>query len=203
MAVYVVWVPALNFQGPATLQKNGSDAAKLIPDSRVRFYSDPKDLAGAAYGKVMKIPHGAPAWDIYFVFGANIGWRDEPPKPWYWMHQLWDMDPKLLLNGPVFFERVKQQLSDGSHSNSGALCASPEGSTSDRRSLEQGGILAGCPRPRCVLRCPARRKTLSFSSAQIRVLERKTRNGTDLRLQPDIIHGTGARVDLGSSPRAV
>jgi hypothetical protein len=114
LAVYVVWLPVLNPQDPATLQKNGTDAAKLIPDPRVRFYSDPKDFTGAAYGKLMKVQHSSPAWDIYFLFGADAQWRNEPPEPQYWMHQLWTMNPKLLLKGPVFFEHVKKQL-DSSH----------------------------------------------------------------------------------------
>ena len=109
----MVWLPVLNLQGPETLQKNGAAAAKLIPDPRVRFYSDPRDGTGAAYGKLMKVPHGSPAWDIYFVFGMDAQWRNEPPKPQYWMHQLWEMDPKLLLKGPIFFEHVKKLLEQG------------------------------------------------------------------------------------------
>jgi hypothetical protein len=110
LAIYVVWLPMLNPQGPAVLQKNGVEAAKLIPDPRARFYSDPRGLTGAAYGKLMKVPHGSPAWDIYFVFGQDAQWKNGPPKPQYWMHQLWGMNPMLLLKGPILFEHVKKLL---------------------------------------------------------------------------------------------
>jgi hypothetical protein len=110
LADYVVWVPTLNFQSPLTLEKNAEDAAKLIPDERTRFYSDPMDITGAAYGKIMNIRNGSPAWDIYFVFGAEARWGGEPPKPDFWMHQLWGVDSKLLLNGPVLFEHVKKLI---------------------------------------------------------------------------------------------
>ena len=110
MVVYVVWLPALSFQTPSKLQENGVEAAKIIPDMRARFYSDPKEFTGAAFGKLLNIPNGAPAWDIYFAFDPDARWENELPKPYYWMHQLWGMDPKLLLNGPVFFEHVKKLL---------------------------------------------------------------------------------------------
>lgn len=117
MAVYVVWLPALNFQSPSTLQKNGAGAAKLIADPRVRFYSDPKGVTGTAYGKRMNIAESSPAWDIYFVFGVDVRWGNEPPRPDYWMHQLWGLDPKLLLDGPVFCEHVKKLLEQFRHSS--------------------------------------------------------------------------------------
>lgn len=110
LAVYVVWLPVLGRQSPATLQKNAAKAAKLIPDPRVRFYSDPKSLVGAAYARLLEAPDRSPVWDIYFVFGADARWGSEPPKPQFWMHQLWGMDPKLLLQGPIFFEHVKKLL---------------------------------------------------------------------------------------------
>lgn len=110
LAVYVVWLPVLNPQYPVTLQKNGAEAAKLIRNPRVQFESDPRDVTGTAYGKVMKVSHGAPAWDIYFVFDADAQWKSEPPKAQLWMHQLWGMNPNLLLKGPIFFEHVKEQL---------------------------------------------------------------------------------------------
>jgi hypothetical protein len=116
LAVYVVWLPALNSQSPAELQKNGAEAAKLIDDPRVRFYVDPRGFSGTAYGKLMNIPRGSPAWDIYFAFDGNAKWKDQPPKPQYWMHQLWGMDPKLLLKGPVFFEHAKKLLGEARNS---------------------------------------------------------------------------------------
>src|SRR5713226_5981535 len=42
LAVYVVWVPLLNLQDPARLQKNAHRYASLLPSGpRVTHYSDP------------------------------------------------------------------------------------------------------------------------------------------------------------------
>lgn len=106
----MVWLPALNSQSPSALEKNGAEGAGLISDPRVRFYVDPKEVLGTAYGKLMHIPDGSPAWDIYFAFGPDAQWRNKPPKPDFWMHQLWGVNPKLLLNGPVFLDHVKRLL---------------------------------------------------------------------------------------------
>jgi hypothetical protein len=41
-----------------------------------------------------------PAWDVYFVFGPEARWDDQPPAPTYWMHQLGRAAPEdLRLDG--------------------------------------------------------------------------------------------------------
>ena len=110
---YVVWLPLLNIQSPATLQRNAHRYEKLIPgNARVLHYADPEGYSGKAYGPVIKIPYGAPAWDVYFAFSAEAEWGEEggPPTPDHWEHQLGGMPPERRLDGPRFSEQVKKLL---------------------------------------------------------------------------------------------
>jgi len=111
LAVYVVWVPLLNLQDPATLQRHAHQYASLIPPGpRVTHYSDPEAYAGKKYGAIIGVPYGAPAWDVYFAFDANARWGDTPPTPNYWEHQLGGMPQDKYLDGPRFAEEVRKLL---------------------------------------------------------------------------------------------
>lgn len=113
LVTYVVWLPVLNFQNPATLQRNSHRYEKLIPgDSRVLHYADPEGYSGKEYGRIVEIPYGAPAWDIYFTFDAAVEWGAEPPTPTYWEHQLGGLPGNKRLNGPRFAEQVRKLLTD-------------------------------------------------------------------------------------------
>lgn len=111
LAVYVVWVPLLNLQDPATLQRHAHQYAKLIPPgSRVTHYSDPGAYAGKAYGPILSVPYGSPAWDVYMAFGADVRWGNTPPAPAYFEHQLGGLPPEKLLDGPRFAGEVSKLL---------------------------------------------------------------------------------------------
>ncbi len=113
LATYVVWLPVLNFQNAATLQRNAHRYAKLLPPGpRVLHYSDPEGYSGKEYGKIVGVPYGAPAWDIYFAFGADVQWQDGAPAPTYWEHQLGGMDRSRRLNGPRFADEVRKLLAE-------------------------------------------------------------------------------------------
>src|SRR5712692_5342228 len=89
LAVYVVWVPLLNFQDAARLQKNANRYASLLPPGpRATHYIDPGAYVGKKYGALLDVPYGAPAWDVYLAFPAGAHWGDTPPRPSYWEHQL-------------------------------------------------------------------------------------------------------------------
>ena len=101
----------LNFQNPATLQRNAHRYEGLIPgNERVLHYSDPEGYSGKEYGKIVEIPYGAPAWDIYFAFGADVRWEDAAPAPTYWEHQLGGLPGAKRLDGPRFSGEVKKLL---------------------------------------------------------------------------------------------
>ena len=66
--------------------------AQTIRDARVRHFYDPREthLAGHAFAKGILYADAGPAWDIYFFYDKESEWRDGPPRPVEWMHQLWD-----------------------------------------------------------------------------------------------------------------
>lgn len=107
LAAYVVWLPVLNYQDAPTLQKNARRYHNRIPDPRALHYTDPEGYTGKAYGAIMEIPHGAPAWDIYFVFDAQVQWGEKPPRPTEWMHQLGRVDPSRRLDAKRMAEIVR------------------------------------------------------------------------------------------------
>jgi hypothetical protein len=109
LAVYVIWVPLLNFQDAARLQKNANRHASLLPPrSRAIHCIDPGAYKGKRYGAIIGVPYGAPACDVYFAFGADVHWNETLPTPNYWEHQLGTMHK--FLDGPRFAEEVRKLL---------------------------------------------------------------------------------------------
>ncbi len=49
------------------------------------------------------------AWDVYLLFPPGAEWKDEPPTPSHWMHQL-PLDPKRRFNGDTLATEVKKLL---------------------------------------------------------------------------------------------
>ncbi len=111
LVVYVVWVPLLNLQDPATLQRHAHQYATLIPPGqRTTHYSDPEAYSGKRYGPILGVPYGSPAWDVYLVFSADARWGETAPTPAYWEHQLGGLDSARYLDGPRFAEEVRKLL---------------------------------------------------------------------------------------------
>jgi hypothetical protein len=111
LVAYVIWVPLLNLQDSATLQRHAHEYAKLLPGSaRVTHYSDPQANTGKSYGPIIGVPYGAPAWDVYLAFAADAHWGDAPPTPSYWEHQLGGLPSSKFLDGPRFAEEVRKLL---------------------------------------------------------------------------------------------
>jgi hypothetical protein len=110
LVAYVVWLPVLNYQDATTLQKNGQKESGRRPGSRSIHYTDPQGYSGKEYGKIMEIPYGAPAWDIYFACAPDGRWEDGPPPPTYWEHQLGGLPGNKRLDGPRFADAVRELL---------------------------------------------------------------------------------------------
>lgn len=111
LAVYVVWLPVLNFQDEATLQRNGQKESIRVADSRATHYIDPDGFAGRQYSPILNIPYHGPAWDVYLAFGADVRWEDHVPTPTIWMHQGGDgMDRTRRLDGRKFATEIQQLL---------------------------------------------------------------------------------------------
>lgn len=111
LAVYAVWVPLLNLQDPATLQRHAHQYANLIPAGpRTTVYTDPQAYSGRKYGPILGVPYGAPAWDVYLAFGPDARWGENAPTPAHWEHQLGGMPASNYLDGPRFAEEARKLL---------------------------------------------------------------------------------------------
>ena len=68
--VYVVWEPMLGAR-----RHHADDAMELISDSRVQHYWNDDFIVGEHF----KDHHfGRTAWDIYFLYGPEAVWQEEP-----------------------------------------------------------------------------------------------------------------------------
>lgn len=64
-------------------------AAKKYKDGRVMHFYDPHQLSGRALAQ--SLGHsGKVAWDMYLFYPSGAQWRDLPPAPRIYMHQLRD-----------------------------------------------------------------------------------------------------------------
>src|SRR5712692_5701558 len=110
LAVYVVWIPVLNFQDEATLQRNGQKESSRVPDSRAIHYTDPNGFSGKQYSTILNFPYHAPAWDVYLAFGADARWDDHAPVPSDWMYQGEGFDRARLLDGHKLANEIQKFL---------------------------------------------------------------------------------------------
>jgi hypothetical protein len=110
LAVYVVWIPVLNFQDEATLQKNGLKESTRVPDPRAIHYIDPYGFSGKQFSPVLNFPYHSPAWDVYLAFGPEVRWDDRVPSPTDWMFQGEGFDRARLLDGRRLAEKVQKLL---------------------------------------------------------------------------------------------
>jgi len=119
LAVYVVWIPVLNFQDEATLQKNGLKESSRVPDSRAIHYTDPNGFSGKQYSPVLNVLYHSPAWDVYMAFGPGVRWDDRAPAPTDWMYQGEGLDRSRLLDGHKLAAHVQRLLASAGPTSSG------------------------------------------------------------------------------------
>jgi len=110
LAVYVVWIPVLNFQDEPTLEKNGLKESSRLSDSRAIHYTDPRGFSGKEYSSILNFPYHSPAWDVYLAFGPEARWDSHPPSPIDWMYQGEGFDRSRLLDGRRMAIEVKKLL---------------------------------------------------------------------------------------------
>jgi hypothetical protein len=86
VSLSVIWIDMLPTDNAEQAQK----MANTIRDPRVRHFHDPRAsrLAGRAFARGLLSPAAGPAWDIYMFYEKGQEWRDGPPRPVEWMHQL-------------------------------------------------------------------------------------------------------------------
>lgn len=93
----------LPFDGEASVPK----ATKLLPDNRVVHFWDGAQTLGKAYKPILEIDQTA--WDVYLLYPPDAEWKEQPPKPVYWMHQL-GVEKGQPLDGEILAGEVKKLL---------------------------------------------------------------------------------------------
>ena len=113
LQTFVVHVPRMN---PPPTEKDVPQAAKLLRNDHVQHYWN----ASGSFGRELSDGLGLRvdgeavyAWDVWLVYGPDAVWDGEhPPKPDYFMHQLWALGSTDLprFDSQVFAQRVHQLL---------------------------------------------------------------------------------------------
>jgi len=113
LQTFVVHVPVLT---PPPKAKDVPKAAKLLRNDHVHHYWNPSGSFGEelSEGLGLKVDgEDVYAWDVWLVYGPDAVWDGEqPPKPDYFMHQLWVLGVTDLprLDSQVFAQRVHKLL---------------------------------------------------------------------------------------------
>ena len=82
--VYAVWASILKSDFEIAVGR----ATKRLPDERVSHYWDGQGELVKAYSRVLKLGADETAWDVYFLYGRDAEWKDEPPAPAFMMDQV-------------------------------------------------------------------------------------------------------------------
>ncbi|MGH9787246.1 MAG: hypothetical protein ACRD4U_00910 [Candidatus Acidiferrales bacterium] len=106
----MVWFPVLNRMSPEALTGLAGARTRRFPDARVSHFVDLDTRLGERYAPVVGLPEGTPAWDAYLLFEPDVEWGEAPPKPTFWMHQLYRGPPALLLDAARFAVEVEKLL---------------------------------------------------------------------------------------------
>lgn len=86
-----------------------AEATATFPDRRARHFWDETGWTLEHFKGPIDI--GVDAWDLYLLYGPDARWEGaEPPRPAYWMHQLWGVDNGPQLDAGVFADHVRQAL---------------------------------------------------------------------------------------------
>ncbi len=91
------------FDGEASVP----NAMKKLPDKRVVHFWDGAQRLGKAYKPVLELDRTA--WDVYLLYSPDAEWKEHPPKPVYWMHQL-GVEVGQPLDGKILAEEVRKLL---------------------------------------------------------------------------------------------
>ena len=103
----MVWVNMLTPDSEAAAKTS----AHVIEDPRVRHFYDPnRQAAGAiaqSLGGLVEI-----AWDIYLFYGRGSEWKQTPPTPTDWVHQLSGADPAHFHSGKDLVKGLYKMVSN-------------------------------------------------------------------------------------------
>jgi len=113
LQTFVVHVPRMT---PPPKAKDVPEAATLLHNDHVRHYWNPSGSFGEELSQALGLKvdgEDVYAWDVWLVYGTDAVWDGtSPPKPEYFMHQLWALGVTDLprFDSKVFAQRVHQLL---------------------------------------------------------------------------------------------
>jgi hypothetical protein len=110
VVVIVVWLPMLEGDTEAAAQ---GAADTILADPRVRHLYDPERHAGRAIARHLGAEQDQVAWDIYLFYEPGAEWREAPPTPAAWMHQLTNSrwaDPAHYHSGQDLVEELEETM---------------------------------------------------------------------------------------------
>lgn len=116
---YIVWLPIFggDFKGEARKLSNS------FRDKRVSYYLDSESKTGKQWEGVLKTERFI-AWDVYLLYGADAEWKEEPPQPTYWMHQLGGVTKAPVFDEATFRAKLKGMLNEMKAPTPGRLASS-------------------------------------------------------------------------------
>jgi hypothetical protein len=111
LRAYSVWVPILLTDAERAVPT----ATKRLPDQRVIHFWDAQGELVEAYKTILPTKNEETgeyikAWDVYLLFAPGIEWKDQPPQPTFWMHQLYSVDPKNAFDSRALATEVQRLL---------------------------------------------------------------------------------------------
>lgn len=103
LRVYMIWLPIF----PGDSRQHAQNRSNEFKDERLSYFWDENQITGKQWQSVLDIERIA--WDVYFLYGAEAHWKEQPSQPNFWMHQLSGVNAAPFLN-PTEFESKTREL---------------------------------------------------------------------------------------------
>jgi len=104
--ISIVWIKRLEGDSEE-VAKLASE--KFVKDSRVNHFFDPEQRVGSAITESLGVKAEASAWDIYLFFKPGKEWKELPPIPNEYVHQMsqneW-ADPSKFFSGKALEDEL-------------------------------------------------------------------------------------------------
>ena len=90
-------------------EEHARAAAGIVTGADTSHYWEDSGVIGNLYQEALEID--VYAWDVWMIYRPGVLWKEElPPKPDFWMHNLWGVENIPRLDSRVFSEEVKRLL---------------------------------------------------------------------------------------------
>jgi hypothetical protein len=95
---------------PADQSMAAQEACSLVLDKRASHFWDAEGTLPRTFSRVLSLPSGCPAWDVYLAYPAGVTWEEEPPRPLHWQHQLGAVARAPRLDGETLAVHLRSIL---------------------------------------------------------------------------------------------